>query len=208
MATIDAVVFDIGRVLLNWDPEGYYDRRIGRAAREALFAAVDLEGMNLRSDKGEDIAALVEEYAAAHPAHADLIRLWHSDWLQMAHSLIPGSVRLLRALRSRGVPVYALTNFGERTLAMADAAYPALTEFDDRFVSATLRAIKPDPEIYARLETETGVAPERLFFTDDRPENIEAARARGWQGHLFEGPKGLARRLVAERLLPEDAAAV
>ncbi len=208
MAEIEAVVFDIGRVLLNWDPEGYYDRRIGPAARKALFEEVDLEGMNLRSDEGEDIVELVEEYAAAHPGHADLIRLWYSDWLQMAHSLIPETVQLLRALRARGVTVYALTNFGERTLVMADAAYPALTEFDRRFVSGALKAIKPHPEIYACLETETGVAPERLFFTDDKPENIEAARVRGWQGHLFEGPEGLARRLVAEGLLSEAEAAI
>lgn len=208
MAEIEAVVFDIGNVLLQWDPEGFYDRRIGRAARERLFAEVDLHEMNLRSDKGEDIADLVEEEAARHPEHAGEIRLWHDEWLQMVPGLIPETVALLRALRRRGVTVHALTNFGVRTLAMAEAAYPALTEFDRRFVSGALRLIKPDPAIYACVEAETGIAPERLFFTDDRPENIAAAEARGWQGHLFEGPEGLARRLVAEGLLSAEDAEV
>lgn len=202
---IEAVVFDIGEVLLKWDPEGHFDRKIGRAAREVLFGAVDLEGMNLRSDMGEDLAELVEEVAAKHPEHAAHVRLWHDDWLQMASPDIPGTAVLLRALKAKGMPVYALTNFGIPTLAMAEKAYPVLTEFDRRFVSGELRMVKPDAAIYAHVETETGLPPEALFFTDDRPANIEAARARGWQAHLFEGPDGLADRLVAEGLLtPEE----
>ena len=84
MAGIEAVVFDIGNVLLRWDPHGFYDRVIGAERRRALWGAVDLEAMNLRSDAGEDIADLVAETAAAHPAHAGDIRRWHDDWLQMA----------------------------------------------------------------------------------------------------------------------------
>ncbi len=207
MASIEAVVFDIGNVLIHWDPEGFYDRRIGRARREALYAAVDLDAMNLRSDRGEDLAELVAEAAAAHPDFADEIRCWHDNWLDMAQPDIPRSAVLLRALRRRGVPVFALTNFGVPTLAMADVAYPVLTEFDRRFVSGELRMLKPEPEIYAHVEQETGVAPERLLFTDDKPENIEAAAARGWQTHLFDTPEGFAARLVAEGLLgAEDAA--
>ncbi len=207
MAQIDAVVFDIGNVLIHWDPEGFYDRRIGPARRKALFAEVDLEEMNLRSDRGEHLGELVQEMAEAHPKHADEIRCWYDNWLDMAQPDIPGSAVLLRALRRRGVPVFALTNFGVPTLAMADRAYPVLTEFDRRFVSGELRVIKPDTAIYAHVETDTGIAPERIFFTDDRPENIDAAAARGWQTHLFEGPEGLAKRLVAEGLLDaEDAA--
>ncbi len=203
---IDAVVFDLGEVLIHWRPVDYYDRAIGKAGREALYEAVDLDGMNLRADMGEDIADLVEEYAARHPDHADNIRRWHLNWLEMAQPDIPGTALLLRRLKAKGIPLFALTNFGVRTLAIADKAYPVLTEFDRRFVSGELRLCKPDPAIYAVVETETGIAPEKLFFTDDKPENIAAAQARGWQGHLFQGPEGLSQRLVAEGLLSEEEA--
>lgn len=201
MAGIEAVVFDIGNVLLRWDPHGFYDRVIGAERRRALWGAVDLEAMNLRSDAGEDIADLVAETAAAHPAHAGDIRRWHDDWLQMAGPVIEETAGMLRALRARGMPCFALSNFGVRTLAMADAAYPELADFDRRFISGALRMMKPDPAIYAHVETETGIAPQHLFFTDDSPANIAAARARGWQVHLFEGPRGLSERLRAEGLL-------
>ncbi|WP_425050903.1 HAD family hydrolase [Psychromarinibacter sp. S121] len=208
MAGIEAVVFDFGNVLIKWNPEEWYDARIGREAREKLFAEVPLEEMNLRSDRGEHLADLVAETAAQHPEHADNIRAWHDNWIEMAQPDIPHSAVLLRALRAKGVPTFALSNFGIPTLALADVAYPVLTEFDRRFISGELRTIKPEPEIYIHVEEGTGVAPEALLFTDDRPENIEAARARGWQVHLFEGPQGLADRLVAEGLLtPEEAAA-
>ena len=74
------------------------------------------------------------------------------------------------------------------------------------YISGKMRMMKPDPAFYAALEAGCGVAPERLLFADDRPDNIAAAEARGWQGHLFEGPEGFAARLVAEGLLEEAEA--
>jgi 2-haloacid dehalogenase len=125
----------------------------------------------------------------------------------MASPEIPHSVRLMRALQARDVPVFALTNFGVGTFEVARKAYPFFDEFDRSFVSGHLRTIKPEPEIYAHLERDTGVAPDRLLFTDDRPENIEAAAARGWHTHLFTTPDTWAARLVDEGLLtPEEAA--
>jgi len=208
MSTIDAVVFDLGRVLLHWEPDAFYDRTIGPARRKALYDAVDLEAMNLRGDLGEDLADLVEEYAAKHPDFSDDIRMWHRNWADMAAPAIPETAVLLRALKAKGMPVYALTNFGVETLAVAERMYPVLTEFDQRFVSGDLKLVKPDPAIYAVVETETGIAPDRLLFTDDKPENIAAAEARGWHGHLFEGPQGFADRLVAMDLLSAEEARI
>ena len=204
----EAVVFDIGEVLLKWDPEGFYDRQIGAEARQALFGAVDLHGMNARIDLGAPLHETVEATARANPAHGDPIRWWAERWLEMASPDIPASARLLRALRAGGVPVFALSNFGRETFEIARDAYPVLSEFDMTFVSAHLGMVKPDAAIYAHLETETGVAPDRLLFTDDRAENIAAARARGWQTHLFEGPAGLARRLADIGLIGAAEAAI
>ena len=197
----EAVVFDIGEVLVKWDPEGFYDRAIGTEARRRLFGTVDLHTMNAKIDLGAPLHETVEAEAGRHPELGHHIRMWASHWLEMAFPEIPESARLLRLLRARGVPVFALSNFGRETFAIARRAYPVLAEFDMAFVSGHLELVKPDPAIYAHLEAGTGVAPGRLLFTDDRPENIAAARARGWQAHLFDGPEGLARRLVEAGLL-------
>ena len=192
---IDAVVFDIGNVLLEWNPQRFYDRRIGPDRRAALFAAVDLDGMNLEVDRGAPFAASVRALAAQHPDWAEEIALWETGWLEMASPAIPGSVELLHRLRAKGVRCLALSNFGIDTFRIAQRAYPFLDSFDQRFISGHLGLLKPDPAIYAHVERESGIAPEALFFTDDRADNIAAAAERGWQTHLFEGPERLKTRL-------------
>ncbi len=203
-APVDAVIFDIGNVLIEWRPERYYDRKIGEERRRAMFAEVDLHGMNDRVDRGENFREVIYETAEAYPHWRAEIRDWHDNWIELATPAIPRSVTLLRALRARGVPVFALTNFGIESFAYARTKYDFLDEFDRAFVSGHMGVIKPDPAIYEMVEAECGVAPERLLFTDDRADNVTAAEARGWQAHLFEEPKGWADRLVAHGLL--DAA--
>ncbi|PYE84288.1 HAD family hydrolase [Pseudoroseicyclus aestuarii] len=204
--TIKAVVFDIGNVLIEWNPERFYDSVIGEERRRAMFSETDLHGMNERVDKGEAFRDTVMAHAADLPEWRAEIEMWHDRWIEMASPAIDHSVRLLRALRRRGVPVYALSNFGVETFALAETHYPFLEEFDKRFVSGHLEMVKPYPEIYETLERETGLAPETLLFTDDRADNIEAAQARGWGVHLFEGAEAFAARLVQEGLLTEEEA--
>jgi len=205
--TAAAVVFDIGNVLIEWRPENFYDRAIGEDRRRALFAAVDLHAMNERSDRGENFRDVVHETAAAHPEYADAIRMWHDNWLQLAAPVIPHSVALLRALCAKGVPVFALTNFGRESFAATRAHHDFLNEFDQLYVSGELRVVKPDPRIYRIVEDRSGLAPETLLFTDDRADNIAAAKARGWATHLFETPRGWADCLVAHGLLTPGEAA-
>lgn len=205
--SIQAVVFDIGNVLIEWHPEAFYDQQIGADRRRALFDAVDLDGMNRDVDMGQDFTARIQAEAQAHPDWQDEIMLWHDRWIDMASPEIPQSGRLLRALRARGVPVFSLSNFGVGTFEIAQRHYPVLAEFDRQFISGHLEMMKPDACFYERLEAETGLSGAALLFTDDRPENIDAAAARGWHTHLFEHPQGWADRLMAEGLLSaEDAA--
>lgn len=202
-----AVVFDIGNVLLEWHPEPFFDRVIGPEQRKALFAEVDLYTMNDAVDLGGHFQDTVYALADQHPDWRDEIRLWHDRWIEMAAPGIPHSARLLKALKAKGVPVFSLTNFGIQSLELAQQHYPVLNEFDREYVSGHLEVIKPDPTFYEILERDSGVAPEALIFTDDRPENIDVAAARGWQTHLFEGPQGWADRLVQTGLLhPKEAA--
>lgn len=203
---IEIVIFDVGEVLIEWNPERFYDRVIGEERRQDLFAEVDLYHMNALIDLGHHAARTVYQWADRHPKWGDEIRLWNDRWLEMAHSDIPHSVRLLRALRARGVPVYALSNFGVETFDYAAAAYPFLNEFDRKYVSGHVRTMKPNPTIYEMVEADCTVPPGALLFTDDRRENIEAAQERGWQTHHFTSPQGWADRLVAEGLLTRDVA--
>lgn len=205
--TVQAVVFDIGRVLIEWEPERFYDRTYGEERRRALFAAVPLHAMNERVDLGHPWEEEVATLAQAHPDWAEEIAHWHGRWIEMASPAIPHSVRLLHALRARGIPVFALSNFGRETFAHAATHYPFFNDFDRAFVSGHLRLAKPDPAIYEAVERDSGLAPEALLFTDDRPENIESAAARGWRTHLFEGPEGFAGRLIDEGLLTAGEAA-
>ncbi|MYM55606.1 HAD family hydrolase [Thalassovita mangrovi] len=202
-----AVVFDIGRVLIEYDPERFYDAAIGPERRKALFDAVDLHGFNLRVDRGEPLHDTIGEAARAHPEFGEEIGLWASRWIEMASPEIPHSVRVLRALKAKGIPVLALSNFGTETFEIARAHYPFLDLFDQRYVSAHLKEIKPDPGIYHALEQGSGFAPGDLLFTDDRPENIDAAKRRGWRVHLFEHPQGWADCLVDHGLLSKEEAA-
>lgn len=205
--TIEAVVFDIGNVLIEWQPERYYDRRIGREGRRKMFSQVDLHAMMTRIDSGGDFGFEVAATAAAHPGWEREI-LWVRDrWREIAQPEIPRSVRLLKALKARGMPVFALTNFGARNFPLSVAQFPFLNLFDRRYVSGEMGLIKPDPSIYTAVEADCGIAPCRLLFADDRPENIATAVRRGWQTHLFDGPAGWAHCLVRHGLLSEKEAA-
>ena len=202
-----AVVFDIGNVLIEWQPERFYDAAIGEPRRRAMFDAVDLHAMNDRVDRGEHFTDTIYATAEDHPDWRDEIRMWHDRWIEMATPVIDRSLRLMKALQSKGVPVFSLTNFGIQSYDHAATHYPFLRDFDRDFISGHMGMIKPDPAIYARVESESGIPPDGLLFTDDRADNIAAAAARGWQTHHFEGPDGWADRLIAAELLTKSEAA-
>jgi 2-haloacid dehalogenase len=203
----EAVIFDIGNVLIEWQPEARYDEIVGPARRQAMFAAVDLHQMNETIDRGGDFREVIYATAAQYPEFEADIRLWHDRWSDLARPPIDRSVRLLRALRRAGVPVFALTNFGKGSFAVSETDHDFLGEFDRRYVSGHMGVTKPDALIYQMVEDDCGIDPARLLFADDRAENVAAANARGWQGHLFDGPEGLAARLVQAGLLTEEDAA-
>lgn len=207
MTRINAVIFDIGNVLIEWQPERFFDSVIGAERRRAMFAAIDLHGINDRVDRGDNFYDTIVAAAKANPDWHDEVMLWHDRWIEMAAPAIDRSVRLLRALKAADVPVFALSNFGIQTFDVAKPVYPFLTEFDRSYISGHMGVIKPDADIYQMLEDDCGLDPTTLLFTDDRIDNIAAARARGWQTHVFTGPDGWADCLVAAGLLTAEAAA-
>ena len=202
-----AVIFDIGNVLLEWQPERFYDRVIGPARRRTLFAEVDILAMNLEVDAGAPFKATIYDRAERYPEWGPEIRLWHDRWIEIAHPVIDRSVRILRALKTRGVLVFALTNFGDESYAYAQTQFDFLTEFDREYVSGRLKCLKPEAQIYQAVEDDSGIAPAALLFADDKPENVAAAAERGWQTHLFTTPGPFADQLVALGLLTTSEAA-
>lgn len=204
--TPEAVIFDVGNVLTRWQPEAFYDRVIGEDRRRALFAAVDLHHMNDLVDTGALFRETIYDWAERHPDWGPEIRMWYDRWIELASPRIEGSIRLQRALRAKGVPVFALTNFGRYSFEEALPKMDFLSDFDRLYVSGRMGVIKPDPRIYEMVEADCGLDPSRLLFTDDRADNITAAARRGWRTHQFETWEGWARRLVAEGLLTEGEA--
>jgi 2-haloacid dehalogenase len=204
--TPEAVIFDIGNVLTRWQPEAFYDRVIGEDRRRALFAAVDLHHMNDLIDEGALFRETIYDWADRYPDWGPEVRMWYDRWIELASPRIEGSIRLQRALRAKGVQVFALTNFGKHSFEEAVPMMDFLQDFDRLYVSGRMGVIKPDPRIYAMVEADCGIAPERLLFTDDRADNITAAARRGWRTHQFESWEGWARRLVAEGLLSTEEA--
>lgn len=206
MTRPEIVLFDIGNVLIEWQPERYFDTIMPVAERKRMFATVDLHAMNDRIDRGGNFRETIYETAAKHPEFTSQIRLWHDDWLKLATPEIPKSAALNRALRARGISTAILSNIGLATHNIAANHYPFLTEFDQHFLSGPMGCIKPEPDIYQQVEAACDLPPDRLLFTDDRLENIQAAEARGWQTHHFCSPDGWAQALVNQGLLtPKEA---
>jgi 2-haloacid dehalogenase len=201
MSQPQAVIFDIGNVLTRWQPEAFYDRVIGEDRRRALFAEVDLHRMNDIVDEGALFRETIYDWADRTPHWQAEIRLWHDRWIELASPRIEGAIALQRALRAKGVPVFALTNFGKYSFEEALPKMDFLTDFDRLYVSGRMGVIKPDPRIYEMVEDDCGLPPASLLFTDDRADNITAAARRGWRTHQFESWQGWAARLVAEGLL-------
>ena len=186
-----AVVFDVGNVLIDWQPTRLYERLVPDAAeREALFARVDFAAFNLEGDRG-DLAEATAAAADRHPADAALVLAWRERWAEMFGPEIPGSPEIFRALKTSGIPLAALTNFARDTWLTAQESFPMLAEFDVEVVSGREGVIKPQAEIYALVESRLGLSGKDLFFTDDKLANVEAAAARGWRIHHFEGAEGL-----------------
>lgn len=200
---IKAVVWDIGNVFAIWDPKGYYERRLGSDGCARFFAESGIDAVNEQIDLGAPARETLAAHAAKFPDWAEEIRLWFDDWPAMFASPVPGMAELFDKVKDTGVRMLALSNFGAETLEIAQRLHPVLTRFDEAYVSAHLRCIKPDPAIYAALEDGSGLSGDDLIFVDDKPENIEAARQRGWKGHLFQGAQQWRARLRSEGILPE-----
>jgi 2-haloacid dehalogenase len=197
-----AVIFDIGNVVVEWRPERLYARLIPDPdERTRFFERTEMFKVNLDIDRGEPMRETIYAHADKHPADRDLIRAWADNWREMFAPEITGTLQLIAALRRRNVPVHALSNFGAESFVWGREMYPILKTFDIAVISGHEGTVKPEAEIYEIIEERTGLLGQDLFFTDDSPKNVSAARARFWQAEIFTAPAVLGRQLLDRGLI-------
>ena len=192
----DTVVFDVGNVLIHWDPRHLFRKLLpGEAEVEDFLGNVATPDWNVEQDRGRGWDEAVAELAGKHPQHEPLIRAYRERWQETVPGAIEGSVAILEKLRSQGVPLYAITNFSAEKWAESVLRFPFLARFRDVVVSAHERLIKPDAAIYELFLKRNGLAAEKCVFIDDSLNNVAGARAAGMHALHFAGPEMLAADL-------------
>ena len=196
-------VFDLGGVLVDWNPRYLYRKLFGgdEAAMERFLATICTQAWNECQDAGRPFAEANAELVARYPDQVELIEAWGKRFDEMMAGPIAGTVEILAELRGRGVPLYALSNWSAETFPYAERRFAFLTWFRGVVLSGHERVIKPDPRIYRILIERYALRAEELVYIDDNRTNADAASALGMHGIHFTDPPGLRRELVKVRLL-------
>jgi 2-haloacid dehalogenase len=201
-AVIDTVIFDLGNVLIGWDPRRLYRQLIDDEAQmEWFLREVCNSAWNEQQDAGRPWAEATALLRAKFPRHAEWIDAYHRRWEETLVGPIEESIALLAALKARGVRLLALTNWSQETFPVARQRYPFLQWFEGIVVSGEERLIKPDPRIYQRLLDRYAVDPARALYIDDSARNVAAAEALGMRGWWFRDAAKLRDGLVELALL-------
>ncbi len=199
MGKPEIVIFDLGGVLIDWDPRHLYRRLFDgdAAGMERFLTEVCSPSWNHRLDEGRPFAEAIAELVARHPEQADLIRAYRARWPEMLGGPIGPTVALLEALDASGVPMWAITNWSAETFPVVrdDPAYDFLGRFREVFVSGALRTAKPGEAIFVHAAERIGAPPAACLFIDDNPANIATAARLGMRTHHFTGAAALASEL-------------
>ena len=195
---MDAVLFDLGKVLLDWSPRYYYERFFAgdEPGLARFLEEVIAREWILEMDRGLPMAAAIAARQRLYPEHAELIARWREGWPEMLRGEIAGTVAVLDELASRGRRLFALTNFSHETWPVARARFGFLGRFEDVVVSGEVGMVKPDPRIYRLAIERCRLDPARTVFVDDLPANVEAARGEGLHAVHFTTPERLRADLV------------
>ena len=195
---IEAVVFDLGGVLIDWDASYLYRSLLPDDAAIAGFLdEVGFWEWNLALDAGRDWDEAVETLATRHPERRGLIAAFRDRWEETLGGPITPTVEILEELRASGVRTFALSNWSRRTFDIAAPRFPFLAAFEAVVISGDVGATKPDPRIYRELLERGRLRPETTVFIDDNAANIEAARSMGLIGVLYTGSERLREDLAA-----------
>ena len=201
-APVEAVVFDVGGVLIDWDPRHLY-RKIfdDEAAMERFLAEVCSHAWNEQADAGRPIAEITAELCAEHPDKRDLIECYYARFPEMMKDALHGTVALLERLYGKGLPLYVLSNFSAETFPIARQRFGFFERFRGLVISGAEGMKKPDPRIYRLLTERFALRPAHTLFIDDRADNAQAAVDAGWQALRFASPEKLEADLQSLGLL-------
>jgi len=196
-----ALIFDLGGVLIDWDPRHLYRKLLpDDAAVEEFLARVCTPVWNLSLDAGRSFADGVQDLVARFPREEKLIRAYHDRWTEMVAGAFEETVALLEELRARH-PVYALTNWSAETWPHAQERFDFLAWFCGVVVSGHEGVVKPDERIYRILLERHGLVAEETIFIDDQPRNVDAARALGIDAIRYTNAVELRRELAARSVV-------
>jgi len=199
---LSAVVFDVGWVLFEWDLRHLFAKLIpDRDALEWFVGNVVTPEWHYQVDEGRRLSETVPELIARFPEHRPLIEAYAGRFVETLPRPVAGSHELVEALHERGVPLFALTNFGAEFWSAFRPTQPIFDRFGDIVVSGVEKLAKPDPAVFALAERRFGHAGEAMLLVDDNAANIAAAAACGWQVHHFTGAERLAADLRERGLI-------
>ena len=202
---VEAVVFDVGRVLYRWDLRILFEQLIEDEERlEFLLSEVVTEQWHFQHDAGRPLGDMVPERQAQFPDYADALDAYRTRFNETIPGPVPGSLEIVRELHERDVPLYAITNFGAEFWDGVRPTAPIFDLFRDIVVSGKERIAKPDERIFALAAQRFRHDPDKMLFIDDNAANIAAARALGWQVHHFLDASRLRNDLEARGLLPPE----
>ena len=192
MTEIRHIVFDIGKVLIHYDPELPFRRLIPDAEeRRHFLAEICTNDWNIEQDRGRTWEEAETLLIAAHPDHAENIRAFRRHWHEMVPHAYEETVAVMERLIGAGHDVTMLTNFAADTFAEARKRFPFLNRPRGVTVSGEVALIKPDPKIYAHHAESFGLQPSATLFIDDSPANVEGAQAAGWNAVRFQNAETL-----------------
>jgi 2-haloacid dehalogenase len=196
------IVFDIGNVLLRWDPRFLFTQYFDDETQMEWFLThVCNHEWNLEQDRGRSFAEAVSHATKLHPGHAEAIAAYDTRWHEMIPHAIEGTVAIFKELVERDAPVYAITNWNGDKFREAKQRFPFLYEFRDIVVSGDEKLLKPDPAIYQLLLGRNGLEAADCLFIDDSLKNVKGAETIGMKAHHFTSPEGLRKTLVELGLL-------
>jgi 2-haloacid dehalogenase len=192
-ADVKAVVFDIGGVLVDWDPRHLYRAYFDgdEALMEHFLENVCTPAWNVEQDRGRPWDEAVALLTAEYPECRELIRAYRERWEDMVSDTIAGVPDIVWELKERGVPLYLLTNCAVDTFGLMRARFDVFSAFDGAVVSGAEGLLKPDPALFRRLIERFALDPAATLLIDDVPVNVAGAEAVGLRAHHFTGAAGL-----------------
>ena len=199
---IKTIVFDLGNVLVSWNPANLYRKIfLDETEREHFLQNICTMEWHTLQDGGRSPKEGTEALLKQHPGLEEPIRAFYGRWPEMFDGPIDGSVQILRELKEKGYPLYALSNWNKELFDQTVDAFPFLNWFDGKIISSEEGMKKPDENIYRLLFERYHINPREAVFIDDNADNINTAEKLGMKGILFGTPEGLRTELQKMQIL-------